>query len=96
MMAAKENFTISMMGFVFEKLVPSLLPTDKLFCGEHSARLNHVAIFFVQYSFYFSFADLEHEIWATITISLILLFGLIIYPFSGAASLSPALKSAAK
>ena len=46
-------------------------------------------------SFYFSFADLEHEIWATITVSWILLFGLIVYPFSGAVNLSPALKSAA-
>ena len=28
MMATKENIPYSMMGFVFEKLVPSLLPTD--------------------------------------------------------------------
>ena len=35
MMAAKENFPNSMMGFVFEKLGPSLLPTDKLLCGEY-------------------------------------------------------------
>ena len=26
-------------------------------------------IFFLQFTFYFSFADLEHEIWATITVS---------------------------
>ena len=26
-------------------------------------------IFFLQFMFYFSFADLEHEIWATITVS---------------------------
>ena len=86
MMAAKESFPTSMMGFVFGQLVPSLLPTEKLLCGEY---------IFVQFSFYFSFADLEHEIWATITVSWILLFGLILYPFPGAASLSPALKSAA-
>lgn len=35
MMAAKENFPNSMMGFVFEQLVPSLLPTDKLLCGQY-------------------------------------------------------------
>ena len=59
-------------------------------------RPNSAKIFFVQFSFYFSFADLEHEIWATITVSWILLLGLIVYPFPGAVSLSPALKSAAK
>lgn len=59
-------------------------------------RPNQAKIFFVQFSFYFSFADLEHEIWATITVSWILLLGLIVYPFPGAVSLSPALKSAAK
>lgn len=88
MMATKENIPYSMMGFVFEKLVPSLLPTDDQIRPRYFLSSSRFILVLLTLNMKSGPQLQFHDFF--------FLFGLIIYPFSGAVSLSPALKSAAK